>query len=407
MLRSTDGSDETKRRRLMGVAAAGLIALVGAGTTALRGAAEAVAPTPAASAPAPLFARQPLHLSMLGGPHKGLFVVRVGELSQRPIFAWTVEEILAPSRELWPQTFQAEAPEFDLTAIEYVAGTPQLTIKPVDRTKDPDNPHTGRMMLGFGELIVHFSRDVAWEPWLRKHMPGSTAKSDGDLTYYELPEIPAFGKGRLLIAAVDERTLVCGGLGVDRLKDVCAGLANESTAAEAEQWAALDGGLITFVADVSHIDCDMPTPKAPQAQDVLKHVDRYGFGFDLDAATSEAGMRVAMTCADAASAEKVAEALDALLPQVKSEIESQLNVAKAEDVLAKVGQKSSQTPSLSEAEREYLRFWLRGVESCQVRVESTTAEDACVVAVTSEFSANLVGIQKLAKQAPEEDAAQR
>jgi hypothetical protein len=401
MLRSRDGSVDTKRMRILGVAAAMLIALVGAATTALRGAADAVVPASTAT----LFTRAPLDPSSLGGLHEGLFVVRVGELSQRPMFAFIVESLRASCQELWPQVFQVAAPTIDLSIIEYVAGVPQLTIE----STDGDDPnHSGRMMFGAGEAIVRFSQDVALEPWLEKYIPGADKRADGDLEYFELPEIPFMGNVQMLVAATDARTLVCT-WGVDRMKAVKAGLANASTAAETAQWRALDGGLATFVANDSNVNHEMPTPKAPRAQDILKHVQRYGFAFDMDPATGQAGIRWALTCSDEAAATQVAEAVTALLPQMKSEIEAQIKTSLPDHALAGDGGVTP-APPLSDPELAYMSFWVHAIESCQVRVETSAGGGACVrILAAANFSpAGLVGMQELAKRAPDaDDAGQR
>ncbi|HMO84205.1 MAG TPA: M56 family metallopeptidase, partial [Lacipirellulaceae bacterium] len=387
MLRSKDGSVETPRKRLIGVVVAGLITLVGAGTTALRGAAEAVEMMPSDAKEPALFSRAHVDLSILGGPHNGLFIVRVGELMQQPALAAMLESVCGSVRNVWPHLIGAEGPELDLAAIEFFAGTPQLTIQPADVLKESDSPHTGRMIVGFGEAVLRFRRDVAWEAWLERYVPGTMRHVDGELTYYELPEIPAIGAERLLVAAVDDRTLVFGAFGLTRLKALNAGLGDESTAAESSQWAAIEGGLVTFVATDARVDGDMPTPKAPQAEEILKHVERYGFGFDVDRATNQAGLRFDLTCVSAAAAAEVSGALAELLPVMKAELESRINAAGA-------------IPPPSKTEQEYIKLWHSLVDRCTVRVASFSDGAASVqIASTADFPSSLVGMQELAERA--------
>jgi hypothetical protein len=331
-----------------------------------------------------------------------LFVVRVGELSQRPMFGFIVDSLHASCQELWPQVFNVAAPPIDLSIIEYVAGVPQLTIEPAEGD-DPNR--TGRLMFGAGEAIVRLSREVALEPWLEKYIPGAEKHADGELTYFELPEIPFMGNAQMLVAAADARTLICT-WGVDRMKAVKAGLANASTTAETAQWLALDGGLATFIANDANVDHDMPTPKAPRAQDIVKHVRRYGFAFDVDPATGQAGIRWALTCGDEAAATQVADAVTALLPQMKSEIEAQIKISHSN--LAQAGDGGAPPASpLSEPELAYMNFWVHAIEGCQVRVEKSEGGGACVrIFAAANFSASsLVGMKELAARAPEADGA--
>jgi beta-lactamase regulating signal transducer with metallopeptidase domain len=393
MLRSTDGSDEFKRRRRVGVAAAVLVALVGAATTALRGGADSTEPVRVDATEPALFARSKVDLSMLGGSHKGLFVVRVAELFQRPAFAPFVQAIQTSVDSFWPQMFGVEAPRLDLTAIEFVAGVPQLTI---GGWRSDDHPEaTGRVMFGAGEFVVRFHEAVEIEPWVERYLPETKVKQDGDFTYFELPAMPALGPASMMMTASDDRTLVFA-WGVDRLRTVAAGLPDESTPAEAAQWNELEGGLAAFVADDSNIDRELPTPKAPSAQIILKHVNRYGWGFDLDPVANQAGIRIELACADMSSATTAAEAIESLMPQMREEINAQLD---AQPMHAADDAESSLTSPLSDAERQYAQFWVRALESCDVRVEPSTSGASVRIVATADFPATLAGMHELATRA--------
>ncbi|HMP05032.1 MAG TPA: hypothetical protein PJ982_01675 [Lacipirellulaceae bacterium] len=134
-------------------------------------------------------------------------------------------------------------------------------------------------------------------------------------------------------------------------------------------------------------DGDMPTPKAPQAEEILKHVERYGFGFDVDRATNQAGLRFDLTCVSAAAAAEVSGALAELLPVMKAELESRINAAGA-------------IPPLSKTEQEYIKLWHSLVDRCTVRVASFSDGAASVqIASTADFPSSLVGMQELAERA--------
>jgi beta-lactamase regulating signal transducer with metallopeptidase domain len=400
MLRSMEGSESVTMRRVTGAVAAGLIVLAGLATTALRGGADDVTESGEVGQAA-LFARNPLELSNLGGAHKGLFVVRLGELARRAEFAPMLDLLTSSIAQTWPLDFGVEAPALDLTAIEYVAGVPQLTVEPVDQSDDRDV--NGRVMFGAGEWVVRFTHAVELASWLAKYIPAATAHPEEGLTYYELPEMGFLGQIPMRVAQVDERTVVCA-WGADRLKAIAAGLPNESTAEEAAQWTALDGGLITLVADDANVARDMATPDAPLAADVLKHVDRYGFSFDLDA-SGTAGVRVAMSCQDAAAAETVAKAIEGLAPQLAAQIESQLELPDEVFAMLPEAEEVITAERYSDPERDYMQFWIRALEACEVQVQATDAGSVCLVTSTAEFLSSLEGMQELAERVPQgEDA---
>lgn len=400
MLRSMKGSEGVTMRRTMGAVAAGLIVLAGVATTALRGGAEDEAKGGDVRQAA-MFARTPLELPHLDGAHKGLFVVRLGELARRAEFASFLELITPPFDQTWPLDFGVAAPALDLTAIEYVAGIPQMTVEPVDQGDDPDVK--GRVMFEAGEWVVRFTHAVELAPWLAKYIPAAAAHADEGLTYYVLPEMWSFGQVPMQVCQADERTIVFS-WNTDRLKAVAAGLPNESTAEEAAQWAAWDGGLITLVANDANAARGIATPDAPLAADILKHVDRYGFSFDLDAA-GVAGVRVALSCGDAAAAEAVAKAVEGLAPQLAAQIKSQLELP--DEVFAIVPETGEPiaVERYSAPERDYMQFWVRAIEACQVRVETNESGAVCLVTSTTAFAASHQGIQELAKPAPDADDA--
>ncbi len=123
MLRSKDGNLWKSERRFAGVIAAGVIVAAGLGTTVLRSSAESVVKTIEATGAADaMFHRAPIDPAIMRGTPGGFFVVRLGELSERPAFAPAVEFLDKFCKKHWQEMFGAPAPVVSLDAVEYVAG---------------------------------------------------------------------------------------------------------------------------------------------------------------------------------------------------------------------------------------------------------------------------------------------
>jgi beta-lactamase regulating signal transducer with metallopeptidase domain len=395
MLRSKDGSAERPRGSVFGKMIAAAIALIGITTTALRGAAEGPAANMEDAPISNLFSRPEIDLSRLGGLHEGLFVVRLGELSQQPAVAPLVADFADFCGRVWPEAFGVEAPEMDLSAIEYLAGVAQLTIEPIDAaSKEAGSSHTSRLMTGCGEVIFRFARDVAWEDWLAQHVPKAVRKRTGELSYYELPALPAMGKMPMFVASLDQRTLVCT-WGVDRLKAVIAGIPVETSPTESAQWDAIDGGLIAFVANDSRIDRETPTPNAPAASEVLENVTRYALGFDVDATTNEAGLHVDLMCADGAMAERVQAAVVECMALMRAELRTGL----------------ATIPHVSggqDAQLQTMLLWADLLENSTVELSPKAGASPGVrISALAQFPRELAGMGDMAERPKEIDESTR
>ena len=200
-----------------GALAAVLIALVGIGTTALRGGRIQPRPQPRqqASPRPPCSNARRVEPWLLAQAEEGLFIVRVAELSTLPAF----EPVLAllndmAREELLQQNGVADAdvPEIQLEQIEFIAGKPTVTIKAKTGVGPEGRNDEGQLMVGFESCVVRFrSPSARWQAWIAKAMPGAEKRTHKELEYVLLPQFAALGQARYLVAARDDRTLVIAG----------------------------------------------------------------------------------------------------------------------------------------------------------------------------------------------------
>jgi beta-lactamase regulating signal transducer with metallopeptidase domain len=377
VLRSKDGSRDAGRGRLLGVAAAGLIALVGVATLAVGPVAEAVE-APAAADASAMFARTKFDPALAGHPEQGLFVFRVAELADQPAYRTLFQLTAMQLQQEWGGWFRgAEAPELRLDAVEYIAGAPTLSFRS-NPNAAPGAQH--QMMFGSGEQVIRFRHDVDWRAWLDKHMPGCEEVVDGDFTYVKLPNLPALGPERMCVAARDARTLFLT-LNVDRLRALATGVELGSGKFDAA-WKTLDGGIFTALIATWEIDAGFALPKpadpagegapAYEAANVVfrvlsSHVKQVGAGVDLDPATNQLALRLRLACDDQASADQTREAVEVFLPVWR--------VALAASRAA--GPQGPDDPDLhviitpdnERAHREGHDFWLGLIDGCRVTCE--------------------------------------
>jgi hypothetical protein len=287
-----------------------------------------------------------------------------------------------------------------MEAVEFVAGVPVLTIKPMSEEAKKTNPNAnGWMMIGCEEFVVRFSNPVDWRAWAAKHIPLAKEKTLEGFTYLEMPATPVFGSVPLLAAARDERTVVVTGGNVELLRRSATASGATPTVGRAAEWASLDGGLATFVSSNAKVDRNTPTPEAPQAQVVLEHVKRYGMGFDLDAATNMASVRFDLGCADAASAEQVRAAIGELLPiaiakfQAEAENPAELKLDEEEQ------RRWEQTAGNSDTDRKIAEFWRQAAKTCEASVIGNEDGTARVRLVgTATFPDHLVTAHEVAER---------
>lgn len=415
MLRSKDGRVDAVRRRAGGVAAAGLIALVGVATMALGGAAE-TPPAPAAlAAPTEPFARPALDVTVAGHSDLGVFVVRLHELSLRAPFALLVQLMNQEIGQAWPRFFKGvPTPAIRFEEIEYIAGAPSLVL----RAKTGEAPgQGGQLMCGAGEVVVLFRSDVDWRDWIKTYVPGAETATDDGFTYVRLPVIPAFGRESYLLAARDGRTLVATGGNLDRLKVLAAG-DDPKPAGLVRTWTALEGGLATALFAAPKIDGDAgafaneeaAAAAQPTAEEksvllagnaVLRavgaKVQQVGVAFDLDPATNRAAVRLRLVCRDEASAEGIRTALTVFLPIARLGL-----IASRE-----AGPQAPSDPSIHVAivpenekfHREGHDFWLAMLNGCRIECEPQAdgTSHVCLVA-EAPFVPTLVQVQQVAER---------
>jgi hypothetical protein len=406
MLRSKEVRQWKNGGRLVGAVAAGVIALVGVGTMVLRSAAE-----PAANATADvnaMFGRQSIDPSIITGLEDGMFVVRLGELARRPQFVPLVELIQTNCRPVWKDLFGGPVPDLRFEGVEYVAGVPQLTIGELPEAVKKQNPEANsRLMIGCGEMVVRFKHDVQWREWVTQYVPLAKDKTADGFNYVELPVIPAIGQVPLLMAARDGCTLVFTGGNVERLRKLASATSASATAVSANDWASLDGGLATMLASAANIDRNTPTPEAPQAQVLLRELQQVGIGFDLDAASATAGVRMDVVCKDGAAAERVRSAVAELLPMALTKIQAEIDPPSNPTGLSdEEHKKLQQTAGDANTDREIAEFWLRALETCTVRVESDSDGSARVrLSATAPFPTHVVTAYEVAdKEKPTKPA---
>jgi Zn-dependent protease with chaperone function len=321
MLRSKDGSMGHGRRSVAGVVAAGLIALTGVATMALRGSAESVGPT--ASSPAEsaaLFARQPLDPAILRRPDAGVFIFRFAEMAERPALVPLVELYERCLQEGWEPVLGVKtAPEIHLEEIEYVAGAATMTLKPKTTAQ------MAQTRFSCEELIVRFKRPVAWKSWTLANVGGAEEVHDKGFEYVALPKSAWLGKLQVFMAARDEQTIVLSA-NVDRLRELVAGEPAVKPHASAAKWTHLDGGLMAYLSPLKPTGERVPVaeedqpidpaaldgdPAAAVTQAICLNVQELGGGFDLAGSTNDSGVRVCLTCADQAKAEQLKKILEA------------------------------------------------------------------------------------------------
>jgi hypothetical protein len=368
MLRSNEGSMAGGRRSAAGIVMAVFIAVVGIGTLALRGSAESptVAQPKTSDSPTTptMFARAPIDPSLFGESDNGLFVVRLGEMSQRPVFVPVFELAARMIGQRWPEAFDADAPSFNFGSIEYVAGVPQLTVEPFKNEQDPKV--SGRVMIGCTDFIIRFRNDVAWQAWIKQHIPRAEDISENGFSYTRLPVIEEIGPVPLCVAARDARTLVCT-TNVEHLQKLATSDKRPSDTKSAAQWNALEGGLATFLVTDSRINSGETTPHDPGAQFakmIFENATQYGLAFDLDSASNQSAFHVDLKCKDAASAQRIKAAVAVMLPLAKAQLQKMIDEQPELILDGAEREKWNLTAGGPDTDAKVGKFWMDVLTSC-------------------------------------------
>jgi hypothetical protein len=370
MLRSMEGSTGPGRHRFGGMLAAGLIAVVGVGTMALRGTAEEKREVAAAEATANgLFAREAMPPALVGASEDGLIVLRLAELAERPELAPVFELLVNEANESWSALLpETQPPAIDLECIEYVAAAPALKMRP----KTGDTPETrGMVTIGGEELVIGLKRETPWREWVLKNVAGAEEVTEEGFNFVKLPQISQLGPARLCLAARDSRTLVLAG-GVDRLRQSTQGPRHEVTTPLAVSWAALEGGLASVLYKIE-LDKSTVPPGDFGAQvmvHVMENAKQIGAGFDIDPATNQSGIRLNVTCSDRESAERVRELVRGCLPIARRYFQDAI-ANPPQTVFDNEAEREqwTMTAGTPETGRVVAQWYLDLVDSCSVQVE--------------------------------------
>src|SRR5262249_25899507 len=143
-----------------------------------------------------------------------------------------------------PAEFKTSAaPHIDLTAIDYLVGSPTLKLD-ADKPGPDGEPH-GRMTTGLSELEIRFHDGINLYEWMREQAPAIQRTTSDSLSYYSY-SVSWMGSTPVYVAARDSRTIACT-FDLDRLKQAYHETRDWSTSKEAAQWSDLDGGLATML----------------------------------------------------------------------------------------------------------------------------------------------------------------
>lgn len=272
MLRAKDGSvrdSATKTKMIQWVSVVALI-LLSVGATAIRCVAEkpdeADHPriatrivertskqdariTPAGQQPGrtpaeDLFQRKPFDPSLIARKGSAVFVVRPSALFRRAdlqpmkvhcnngLLTWT--RGLAVEEELLLRVEQAELIAADVLVV-------------FDKNGTEEQPH--RTMFSTGHSMVRMTQPYDWKRLLLKLLPDMVTKEYRQCEYFALPVIPALGPAKVFAYVPDDRTLVFAN-GDKSIQGVIAAHIDGAPRYDwLDQWAAVDGGLMTIAFD--------------------------------------------------------------------------------------------------------------------------------------------------------------
>jgi hypothetical protein len=312
-------------------AAAGLIALASAGLTAVRVEGQHTPAGGLQSDAAPAFAAPLVDISFLGPLDLCMGVVRPAELARReqfgPLVALMEQYVQAGIAEM---KFKGEISPVSLSSIEYVACSIVNFTLPVGVAAPPGEPSSEMLC----ELAVRFVDEVDALAWAVEHVPDAVDEQDGDLRYVRVRMDG--GMIAIYLAQRDSHTVVAT-YDLERLRQlIAAGGDNERT----EQWALVDGGLVTLAFHPKHISGrdasagqalteaaqmvlgwgvaeGQPDPLGTAFQTIGDGTGTVCLGLDLDPQSSDLVVRSALACPDYATAKNVRESFQLLQEFVK------------------------------------------------------------------------------------------
>ncbi len=259
MLRAKDGSvrdSATKTTQWVSIVA---LVLVSVGTTAIRCAAQKpdepdrtrvanrivgkttdknevinpTAPESGRAADANLFQRKPFDPAVLGSEGSAVFVIRLAELFRRD--EWQL------LKDLWNDELDGDGLFPRVEQIEFVAGHLDVIL---------DSDDSGNWRVVPIPVMVRTTVPVDWKQFFAKALSEAVEKEYRQFKYLELPVGPTYssfvlGREKGYVYSPDSRTLLFAGQEEKLKRMIDTHIDGRPRYAWADQWAAIDGGLLT------------------------------------------------------------------------------------------------------------------------------------------------------------------
>jgi beta-lactamase regulating signal transducer with metallopeptidase domain len=353
MLRAMDGSLSGRSRRLVQGSVIGAIAAALLLATAVRGLAEPPEEAPdgsvrvarankivppaadnTANADSKFFQHPPLDLATIPlnrvdtGVERGGAVIRLGEIFRQPRFAGLVSLADAAIAASWQETFAgAQAPEWSLANIEYVAGDFDFSARYQPEPRKPDQT-AHQIMFGSSGCMIRWQKPVAPIFEALRRVPDAKVKEHGDYAYVCL-HVPAFGPADLCVCQLDERTLLWTG-GEDVFLKRLDRLAQSPQSPKwLSAWENVEGGLVTLVAAKADYKspADVELPEDEQLTKLLLTTPQtMAVGVDWSPTEGEdVALKLQVRFADQDSAQNWKSALQTMIDRATAEIAAGLN----------------------------------------------------------------------------------
>jgi len=392
MLRSTDGSMRSGWRSLAGTAAGCAIVLAAVMTTALRSRVEAMESSVAAKAvERPLFSEMGPDVSFMGPVDLGMVVVRPHAMTKIKEFALATSWAQDALNEMAPLAKEPgdKSTVLQLSQIDYAAcSMRRVTVE--EAAANPLLGHEGTNGM-ISEIAVRWVEISALEAWLAACRPVAEEVNEDGFTYLRA-KIGDEARAAYYFARRDPHTMV-GSYSVDRLRK----LALEDGPKQSTPWEALAGGLVRFQLNLAALpegtDLDallMETPFAEyfsgsvaageinpldEARKAISEAtDVVCVGLDFNPANQQAGLRIALSAADEATAERLSSNVQVFQPLWKAMHEACLKtLAESTDEL-----RSLDALSQAWSDGTVATMKMLADATCDVRTRGTEGADAWI-----------------------------
>jgi hypothetical protein len=352
MLRARDGSAGDRATKAAQWAFVAAVVLFSAGATAIRCAAQkpdereparvanriverssgrdaVIRPTSKAPDRFPdqdLFQQELFDPSMLASEGSAVCVVRPAELFRRA----ELEPVRGIYIQALPKWMKEAAGDDELLLkveeIELAAANLMIAF---DKNGTEEQPH--RIMLSAGPMMIRVVRPFDWTRLLLKLYPGTVQKEYRERAYLELPAIPAPGPTKINVYVPDDRTLLVGPVVRGDDDRFVQGMIDRHVDGPprydwTDQWAALDGGLMTIAFDnrqcrwlqVRGIEDDLWKPFAGP---LLKEAQFVGIGADWSDATNQFVVQGRAISEHQEQSDRIREAVGTLLGMARMVLE--------------------------------------------------------------------------------------